>query len=565
MRRLPPRCVVDSVPGVHTDRWLDVLFGMGDDDFPFWLMSVRVNILLFTICAVVALLWHLRTARARRVEPWGIALALALTALAGALRFFVASANLVDFGGIPYSRLLLGYRGHFATAQFYSLFYELSARDIEHAILFNRVAGTLTIPLVYVLCRLLDPNRTWFAAIAALLFAVSPLHISFSASDGLAIFSVFLAAASYTLLAAAEEDSADRRVRFLHYLGGLSGLVLLTQVRYENVLFLLPAAVFAVYRGRRVDWRALTPAAVVAGVLLAVDLQQGAAAGSSFQNPVRLAAAVEMVTEHVILNPFVGAALLAVGTAGVLLGGGIGRGLGALAVWAAALSLPLLAESGHGAARVFASWLILIIPFAAYGLTSALGAGSLSLRMLGAFVLFCLTVQPLLFGEVFAPVHLEMQEHAFFKDAVLALPDGVDTIVVPDDELLRRDSKSTVELHNKYSMTLAGMGDPATNIRLVRLTDYLEGGASLCRPGACAFFFGLPCTRQRVYPFTRAQCREMRRIHHWTPVLERVVRGAPFVSCSVYVGHLREKLCVPETGLRMFGLYLMTDSTSAGE
>jgi len=550
---------------VHTDRWLDVLFGMGDDDFPFWLMSVRLNILLFLICAVAALVWHLRSARARRIEPRGVALALALTALAGVLRFFVANANLVDFGGIPYSRLLLGYRGHFATAQFYSLFYEISARDIEHAILFNRVAGTLTIPLVYALCRLVERKRSWFAAIAALLFAVSPLHIVFSASDALAVFSLFLTAASYTLLAAAEEDSADRRVRFLHYLGGLSGLVLLTQVRYENVLFLLPPVVFAVWRGRRLTWRVLVPAAALAGVLLAFDLSQAAAAGLSFQNPVRLASAVEMVTEHVILNPFVGVALLAVGTAGVLHGGGIGRGLCAIAVWVAALSLPLLAESGHGAARVFASWLILIVPFAAYGLTRLLQAGAPPLRMIGAFVLFCLAVQPLLFGEVFGSVHLEMQEHAFFKDAVLALPAGVETLVVPDDELLRRESNSTVELQNKYSMTLAGMGVPTTDLRLVRLTDYLEGAAPLCRPGACAFFFGLPCTQQLVYPFTRAQCLEMRRTHHWTPVLERVAHGAPFVSCSVYVGHLRNKLCAPEARSRKFGLYLITESTRAGE
>lgn len=545
---------------MHTDRWLDVLFGMGDDDFPFWLMSVRANILLCLLCWGVALLWHLRRGRAGCRD---IAVPLVLTVLAGLLRFVVAGANLLDFGGIPYSRMLLGYRGHFATAQFYSLFYELTARDIEHAIFFNRIAGTLTIPLVYALCRLLEPRRTRFPAIAALLCAVSPLHILFSASDSLAVFSLFLTATSYAMIAAAERAAAYPAVRAIHYLGGFAGLVLSTQVRYENVLFLVPPAVYLLVRRRHVRWRVLIPAGAVAAAWLAFDAYQAAAAGLSFQNPVRLVSAVDMVVEHLLVNPFPGVALLAIGTCGLPVTRAFALSLSAALTWVAALSLPLFAESGHGAARVFTSWLILVLPLSAYGLTRMMAAPRRLVRGVAAATLFCLAVQPLLFAQSLASVYLEMREHEFFKRAVHSLPGDVDALVVPDDELLRRETNSTVELQNKYSMTLAGMAGAAERVRLVRLTDYLERPEQTpCRPGSCAFLFGLPCVPQQVYPFTENQCRSMVQTHRLESLLEQRLDSAPFLSCGIYVGRMREQRCRPTIMPRTFALYRIAASQS---
>src|SRR5262249_1267067 len=152
----------------HTDRWLDILFGKGDDTYPFWLEIIRINILFVLLCAAVVIAWNLAPSRLRRIRDAraDIGIAFGLTMLAALLRFLVARANLMDFGGIAYSRLLLGYKGYFATAQVYSLFYELTARDLEHAILFDRIAGTVTIPLVYLLCRRLRPNDEFLPAAA---------------------------------------------------------------------------------------------------------------------------------------------------------------------------------------------------------------------------------------------------------------------------------------------------------------------------------------------------------------------------------------------------------------
>jgi hypothetical protein len=264
-----------------------------------------------------------------------VSIALALTILAAVLRFAVASPNLMDFGGIPYSRLLFGYKGYFATAQFFSLFYELTARDIEHAILFHRIAGTLTIPLVYVLCRHLQPGAKLFPAIAAFLFAVYPLHIAFSASDALAIFSVFLAASSYVLLAGAE-DPENQRIRKLRYLGGFAGLALLTQVRYENVLLLVPAALVLLSRRRTLTTRDLVPTLAVAAAFLVFYAYEALASGLSYRNPFDLNRGLDLAIHHLALNPFFALPALFFGTASIWLFGRWRLGILALLPWVAA-------------------------------------------------------------------------------------------------------------------------------------------------------------------------------------------------------------------------------------
>src|SRR5580698_9280874 len=131
------------------ERALEALFGHGDDDFPLWLAIIRVHILLWAACTLVSaagLAVRLARGPASRADATWVA---SLTALAAALRFVVVPSNLMDLGGIAYSRLLLGYRGNFATAQVYALVYRWTARDMDHALLINRVAGTLTVPLVY--------------------------------------------------------------------------------------------------------------------------------------------------------------------------------------------------------------------------------------------------------------------------------------------------------------------------------------------------------------------------------------------------------------------------------
>jgi hypothetical protein len=542
----------------HTDRWLDVLFGKGDDDFPFWLMTVRFNILLFLVCAAIVLGWNLTGARLRRAAAarTEIAVVLMLTALAAALRFLVASTNLMDYGGIPYSRLLLGYKGHFATAQLYSLFYRLTSRDIEHAIFLDQIAGTLTIPLVFVLCRQLQPANRLFPAIAALLFAVSPLHVLFSASDALPPFSIFLTVASYVLLAGdggADEPPILRKVR---YLGGLSGLALLTQVRYENALFFIPVALFALARRRSLRVGDLWPGVLAAAAFLAFYAFAVVVYGLSFQNPVVVSTGIERIIELLILNPFLAIPTLLLGTLAITVFGGITLGVLCLLPLPAAFALGLLADSGHGAARVFCGWLILILPAAAYGFSLLLASKWRLAQAVALLALIHLAVQPLLLHDRLTARHLEIRENDFFRDVLSDLPPGVERIIVPDDELLRRHSHSTNEVFNKYAMIVAGREDLARRPRLVSLTQFLEEPSlEKCSGDACLFFFGLPCAEQRVYPFAKEQCEKVLDTYRSSLLRETEMVAAPFLDCSIYSGEMYRRFCEPTVKRQRFAAY----------
>jgi hypothetical protein len=543
---------------VHTDRWLDVLFGKGDDEHPFWLMGVRTNILLFLLCVAVVVAWNLAPARLRRLrDAKGEAcIALALTTVAGVLRFLVAGPNLMDFGGIPYSRLLLGYKGHFATAQLYSLYYELTTRDIEHAIFLDRVAGTLTIPLVYVLCRRLRPGARCFAAVSAFLFAVYPLHVLLSASDALPVFSIFLTATSYLLLLPAGDAEQPPVIGSARLVGGLTGLALLTQVRYENALFLLPVVPMLYARRRLHAFRALFPAAAVAAAFVAFYAYEAITSGLSFQNPVDLRASIDVLRERIAPNRFLALPPLLVGTLAVGAYEGPLWGLLALLPWVAAVALSVFADSAVGAARVYASWLILIRPAAGYGFSLLLRAAWRPAKLLAVAVLLYLGAQPFLARDAVTARYLEIRENDLFEERLAALPSGAKWIIVPDDELLRREFHSTNEVSVKYSMILATHSQAPPRMQLVRLTDYLEHPERTdCWGDACVFFFGLPCLDQHVYPFTREQCLEILRTHRSSLIDETTVVAAPFLDCGIYTGGLRRRLCDPTTKTHRFAFY----------
>jgi hypothetical protein len=536
-------------------RCFDVVFGRGDDGYPLWLLTVRVNILLFLVCTALAVVPTMSPGRLRgRLRAREVYTVLALTALAAVLRFVVARPNLMDFGGIAYSRLLFGYKGYFATAQLYSLWYGLLGRDIEHGILLQRIAGTLTIPLVYALCRRLQPSVSLFPATAAFLFAVYPLHILFSASDALPVFSNFLAAGSCVLLAGAV-DLSDRRAARLRYLAAFSGLALLTQVRYENVLLLIPAVLALLWR--RSTLRALAPAVAVSAGFGAIYLFEAAASGLSYQNPVDLQRGFSLAVYHVALNPFLAIPVLLVGTAAIWAYKGLRWGVLATLPWVAAFILCVVTtEDGHGAARLFANWLILLLPLAGYGFSLMLNAPQRVAQALGVAALLCFAVLPVVMRARLTVQYLEILENDRFRALLSALPPGVEHIIVPDDEVMWRQYHSTVEAYRKYATILSGRPEAAQRVELVSLTDYLsDPQRTTCGPGACVFFFGIPCMEQPVFAESRRQCEELLRTHRTSVVDETTVVAAPFVACSIYTGRLKKQLCDPATEARSFRVY----------
>jgi hypothetical protein len=545
---------------VHTDRWLDVLFGKGDDTYPFWLLTVRLNILLFVLCTALVIAWNLSPVRLRRLRGvrMELCLVVGLTAVAAGLRFVVAGANLMDYGGIAYSRMLRGYKGYFATAQFFSLFYELTARDLEHAVLLDRIAGTLTIPLVYVLCRRLQPNAKLWPPIAAFLFAVYPLHILFSASDVLAVFSCFVAAASYVLLATPMAMAEEHPVLAkLHYLGGFAGLALLTQVRYENVLLLIPAALVLTARRTSLRRGQLVLPLAASMPFVVVYAVAAATSGTSYQNPMHLWPGVDRVTWHLALNPFLAVPVLFLGTLAVWACAGWRLGVLALLPWVGAFVLAgWTTDSGHSAARIYANWLILILPLSGYGFSRMLDRPGRSAKAVAAVALCSLASQPVIFRDRLAAQYLDIVEHERFRALLTSLPPSVRWVIVPDDDVMSRQPHSTFEAYQKYAMILEGRPEVARRILLVGLTEYLEHPQpARCPPGACVFFFGLPCMEPNVYRFARGECEELLHTHAASVLDETTVVTAPFVDCSIYAGTLREQLCDPVTTPQRFTVY----------
>jgi len=554
LAEIPHGCIYDAV------RALDLLFGRGVDDAPLWLLVVRINVVVFLAAGLAAVGFRLAGRRRALASPSAIVTAAGLTVLAAVLRFGLAVPNLVDFGGIPYSRLLYGYAGHFGTAQFYSIFYQLTSRDIEHAIFFDQIAGTLTIPLVYLMCRNLSSDSR-IATVAAFLFAVCPLHILFSASDSLAIFSIFLAAAATALLTWDDWPEESDRLRRLRYLAAFSGLALLTQVRYENALFLIPPAAVLFARRTGLRPRTLLVPALFGALLVAIYGYEAGTSGLTFQNPIWLRRGVAMVVESIVLNPFVSLPVLVAANLGIFRYRGFLWGALSLLPWIPALVLPIAGGSGHGAARVFTSWLILILPFSAYGISLMSSARSKFVRLVAAAFVVYFAAQPMILRQRLASRYLEVREHEFFGAALAAMPPRVELVIVPDDELLRRETHSTIELFHKYEMIRAALPDAARRPRLVGLTDYLEHPErTACAPGRCLFFSGLPCLEQDVYPFAREQCREIERSRAGPMLYESTQRAAPFLDCSIYVGALAARYCRPATRRQHLAFYWIEDA-----
>jgi hypothetical protein len=543
-------------------RWLDVLFGKGDSDYPFWLLTVRVNILLFLLCTAVVVAWNLSPARLRRERATrtDIYIALALTAVAGALRFLAVEHNLSELGGIGYSRILLGYKGHFGTAQLYSLVYARSGRDLEHAILLNRIASTLTVPVVYALCRRLAPAVPAFALSATALLALHPLHLLFSATDALPISASLLAAASYLLLAiAVGEADAPAWARVLSAMGGATGLTLLTQVRYENVLFIAPPVIYFFAWRRALSVRRLAPGAICFALFIAVYTVDALRWGLSYQSPIPLADCLRAAVRELFGNPIFAIAPVLVGTAAAIIDRRSRlRWLAPLPLIAVVPLIALASPLGHHLARTYVNHVLLLSLVAGYGLALLWESPWRGRRAVAVGCLLWAGVLPVLFWPNLRERHLETAEHDFFRASLASLPPGVDRIVVPDDERLSRETHSIIESMNKYRMIADAAGTPG--IDLVGMTRFLEHPGDIdCSRGNCLFFRGVPCMDISHYWFAEPACGQLMATRAGPPVREEEVVAGSFLDCSIYRGAARRQLCEPTRKPQRFGFYRITN------
>ena len=541
----------------------DLFFGKGDDDFPIWLLTIRVNVLLLVVVWTAILAWQVSKVRWKRVSGarQDVGIAVAVTCVAAAFRFLVRS-NLFDHGGIPYSRMLVGYKGYFAAAQFFSLFYRLTSRSIEHAILLNRVLSTMTVPLAYALCRALMPQRVVFAAITALLMALYPLQILFAASDALSVFSVFLLTASYVLFVGAAPMGEGRPIEAtLLSLGAFLGLSLLTQARYENVLFLLPAAIYTVLHRGALRLRPAVPGLAVFLVFAALYACWALGSGLSYQNVVKLSVGLDVARRDILLNPLLSIPILLAGTMTCLIRLRWALKPMPLLVWLVAFCLVVLtADRGEHAARVYANSLLLVLAFSGYGFSVLLTEAGWLGKVVGGACVLWLAAQPFLFRDCLSTQYLEFVENDYFRSLWRTLPGDVRWMVVPDDDLMSRRSHTSLETLTKYAMIRAGTVPGAHAARVVGITTLLERPDQIdCSRGGCVFFFGLPCMEPDLYPWAGSQCQELLRTHR-TSVLDETTRvAAPFVDCSIYIGTQRQQLCDPATKPRRFAVYRIED------
>jgi hypothetical protein len=542
-------------------QFLEGWFGHGDDDFPVWLATVRINVVLLLAVWAIVLGWHLAPSRLRETRKRlpDLFTVLALTAIAALLRFAVAAPNLFDHGGIAYSRLLLGYKGHFAAAQLFAPIYRLFGRTLDNAIRIDRVLGTLSIPIVYALARVLAPQKRLFAALAAGMLALHPLHILFSASDALSIVTVFLSSLSWLLVARGVQLGKRRAIAALCFLGGFLGLALLTQARYENVLLVIPVVIGLLLHRKQIDRPTLAAPLGAFAIFMTIYAVEMATSGLSYQNPVRLSVGARVALQDIFWNPFLAVPLLSLGAIIAAIRRRDALGIAGVAAIAIALSLAAFTtDTGHHAARVFSSWLPPILVGSGLGfaiLWSELGRAG---KMIAALALAYLAALPLLTRERLTTRYLEIEEHDRFAKLLRDLPGGTTTVIVPDDDQMNVRYHSTFETFTKYAMIRDGIG--ADRVALVGISDYLlRPEATDCRGGKCLFFAGLPCEKQEIFPFVPAQCTELLRAHRTSILDEKTVFSAPFVSCSIYVGSAANARCAPATHPWTFTTYRIED------
>src|SRR5262249_30055995 len=114
-----------------------------------------------------------------------------------------------------------------------------------------------------------------------------------------------------------ELGTAETRLLFI---AAFLGLSLLTQVRYENVLFLLPAAIYLVVERQVIRRGDLALGLGTFLTFTAVYAYWTLTAGYSYQPQVSLATGLVVAQRDILLNPFLSIPILLVGTFVAILG-----------------------------------------------------------------------------------------------------------------------------------------------------------------------------------------------------------------------------------------------------
>lgn len=549
-----------DVPGPLLDAF-QAIFGAGDSDHPWWLLVVRMDILLFAALALAAAYRAVR-------HGWGEIrvgdlLALAgLTLLAGILRIGVVEWNVLDHGGIAYSRMLWGYMGYFGVAQLQAPWLQATTRDLEHAVAVARVLSTLTVPAVYVLMRFAVRGPLLPAALSAFLLAVFPLHVLAAASTFESTYCLFVAAVSWGLIAAATGLPADRATDArLRYAAGFLGIALATQMRVDGALLLIPPAVWLVVRRRDVRAAHLLPALAVGLPFLAFFA--ACMAGSGLVRnapPASVAREWADIVDWVLLNPLFLAPVLFAGSCLAFLAGPT-AGVLALLAWVLAFGPSLLAQpEAHHKARMFLAHLLPLLLFPAWGVHLLTERNERWGRAATALAIVLFGLLPVAYTANLQTPYLERRDHEAFRAALEAAPPDTAVVVVPDDSVMRRELGTTHEYLNKYLSI--PVPPRLTGVRVVGMTGFMEHPESFdCTTRTCVFYEGMSCAAEdhevSVVAASSLQCRRLVETRGASVAFRTTSSAPPFLKCTLATGALRATECRPTAREVAFTLHVV--------
>jgi hypothetical protein len=391
---------------------------------------------------------------------------------------------------------------------------------------------------------------------ATALFALNPLHLVFSATECLPISTSLLAAGSYLLLVQALGDEvAPRWAGQVAMVGAATGLALLTQVRYENVLFLMPAGLYVWACRRRMRPDRLAVGGMIFALFIAVYAGEALRAESSYQNPVRVADGLRLAVRALLGYPVFAIGPVVVGTAAAIVDRRSRvRLLAPLPLLLAVLLGGVTNSEVHNQARTYLNEVLLISLVAGYGLALMWESRWWVVRAAAVCAVLWAVVLPMRCWPILRERHLETAEHDFLRAALASLPPGIDRIVVPDEDRLFRETHSTIELATKYRFIAIAAG--ADGVEMVGMTRFLEHPEAFdCSHDNCAVFRGVPCMGLSQYWFAEPECTQLLKRRAGPPLREEDVVAGSFLDCSIALGETRTRACDPFRRSQTIGLY----------
>jgi hypothetical protein len=540
------------------------------DSWTISVVAVRINIGFLVFLTLIWLYHRINSsvAEIRRAKnftqliPW-ILFAL-IICFGSVLRLFIAESNILDIGGISYSRLLEGYPGHFGVPELYSPVYYFSGRTIENGIILNRLAGCITIWAAgHVLFRITgSPAGAVFGSLAA---AVFPLHILLSAGTlctvAFILFSVLLIGCLVHLV---------RKPDLLSFFLSFQILVFMTEIRGEALFFLvfsIPLLIYTWLRFRKDRW--YHAAGIISLSMLAIYISCSSASDRSHVEVIMNSFEIldKIILRFIRINITNDAVMPPIYPLAFLL---------SLFFIRLRYSLPIITFSifvllaqlkisdtpgsdlnNSGVLLYFSSFYFLLWFGAAWMLYMLYRQKSTIIKVCNGVMIFLFVSLPFIYYPLFNLQFANIEEHRFIKNFIGSQPDSCN-YVYADHKHLTPGSEHTYEQGKQFTEVLKGIDPEGFFKRMVSTSDLLEEKPESLEmldrwlsEKSCVFFYhGSICTVFDLY--TYADCYEIWKRYMLKPA--SVTR----IKKSLHSGLVNASDLSPEKQNPMIGFFEIT-------